>query len=146
MATLLPLPRLLTRQVLKANGGAPVSFSISTAELLAKRHQAAAGSGHPGGAQGAAGYDALVAQALHERDATVLQLQQALDAARRRCALLEAQLAGGGSGAGGVAAHAASPMRGGPGAGGLKDVLAQSQMHYNKYRQIRDDYNRLLNK
>lgn len=52
--------------------------------------------------------------------------------------------AGVGSGRGGAGG------RGGGGAGvspeALKDVMVQSALHLQKYKQIRDDYNRLLNK
>lgn len=131
-------------QVARANSG-PVSLTHSTASLLAASSgEAAAGtSGRPGTAAGAAagvGASSPLAQALQERDQTIVQLQHALDAARRRCALLESQLSGTGAGGG----------RGRPGAGskdaGLKEVLAQSQLHFHKYRQIREDYNRLLYK
>lgn len=93
-----------------------------------------------------------VAATLQERDLTIQQLQQALDASRRRCALLESQLDSAGS-----APAPGGPRRSGNGtsAGGgrgvvsqeaLKDVLAQSALHHQKYKQIREDYNRLLNK
>ncbi|GLI58988.1 hypothetical protein VaNZ11_000809 [Volvox africanus] len=96
-------------------------------------------------------------QALQERDLTIRQLQQALEASRRRCALLEMQLGNGAvggagaSGAGGSAAGRGGGLGGGMGAPGvspdsLRDMLAQSALHHQKYKQIREDYNRLLNK
>ncbi|GLC54860.1 hypothetical protein PLESTB_000913700 [Pleodorina starrii] len=105
-------------------------------------------------------------QALQERDLTIRQLQQALEASRRRCALLEMQLTANGSPSGGGpgASPSGTSGRGGLGGGGggglghlgggapgvspdsLRDMLAQSALHHQKYRQIREDYNRLLNK
>ena len=76
-----------------------------------------------------------VAQAIQERDRTISQLQQALDASRRRCARLEG-LEGSGSPA------AASTTRQQQQA--VADLMAQSSLHLNKYKQIRDDYNGLL--
>ncbi|KXZ56008.1 hypothetical protein GPECTOR_2g1560 [Gonium pectorale] len=98
------------------------------------------------------------AQALQERDLTIRQLQQALEAARRRCALLELQLTGGGGGGTAGAGSSApgrgggTPMSGGSAGGGavsverLRDVVVQSAHHHQKYKQIREDYNRLLTK
>ncbi|PNH07868.1 hypothetical protein TSOC_005643 [Tetrabaena socialis] len=93
----------------------------------------------------AGGEGSPAAHAMQERDLTIRQLQLALEAARRRCALLEMQLTegeGGGQGGGG-----------GGGGGGkgispdsLRDLLAQSSLHHQQYRQIREDYNRLLHK
>ncbi|GIL70113.1 hypothetical protein Vretimale_3381 [Volvox reticuliferus] len=94
-------------------------------------------------------------QALQERDLTIRQLQQALEASRRRCALLEMQLANGAGGGAGtsVASGSAAGKGGGGGMGAtgvspdsLRDMLAQSALHHQKYKQIREDYNRLLNK
>ncbi len=102
---------------------------------------------------------------MQERDLTIQQLQQALDAARRRCALLEMQL-GAGAAPGtpacpaGPAQRGATPgggrsgSRGGAGGGqdasadivGMRDLMAQSALHQQKYKQIREDYNRLLYK
>ncbi|KAG2445968.1 hypothetical protein HXX76_000571 [Chlamydomonas incerta] len=88
-----------------------------------------------------------MAQALQERDLTIRQMQQALEAARRRCSLLELQLAGGPAG-GGAGPGAGLGAAGGKGvsADSLRDLLAQSALHQQKYKQIREDYNRLLNK
>lgn len=94
-----------------------------------------------------------VAAALGERDATIAQLQRALDAARRRAGLLESQLqaagiavglggGGGGGGDGAVAGRAAVKAQ----QEGIREVLAQSALHLSKYKQIREDYNRLLYK
>ncbi len=67
-----------------------------------------------------------------------MQLQQALDASRRRAALLEGQ----------ITAIGGMPAAGGaPGTQeAVREVLAQSAMHFQKYKGIREDYNRLLNK
>lgn len=85
-------------------------------------------------------------------------MQLALEASRRRCALLEMQLGssptGPAAGAPGGALGGSTLGRGGCGGGGsryvnpdsLRDMLAQSALHHQKYRQIREDYNRLLNK
>ncbi|GFR44887.1 hypothetical protein Agub_g6231, partial [Astrephomene gubernaculifera] len=113
----------------------------------------------------------LTWQALQERDLTIRQLQQALEASRRRCALLEMQLASGntagggggaavnsGGGTGGGGRGSSSSMgpgaagggggggRGGVSADSLRDLVAQSALHHQKYKQIREDYNRLLYK
>ncbi|EFJ50720.1 hypothetical protein VOLCADRAFT_116749 [Volvox carteri f. nagariensis] len=94
-------------------------------------------------------------QALQERDLTIRQLQQALEASRRRCSLLEMQLANGVPGGGPGAALGGTGGRGGGLAGlgaqgvnpdSLRDMLAQSALHHQKYKQIREDYNRLLKK
>ena len=77
-----------------------------------------------------------LSRALQERDATIEQLQAALDTSRRHCALLEAQIS---STAGRAAAGASSKDS-------IREVMAQSQLHATKYKQIRDDYNRLLTK
>lgn len=92
-----------------------------------------------------------VAAALGERDATIAQLQRALDAARRRAGLLESQLQaagitvglGGGGGSDGAAAGRAAVKAQQE---GIREVLAQSALHLSKYKQIREDYNRLLYK
>lgn len=75
-------------------------------------------------------------------------MQQALEAARRRCSLLELQLAGGPAGGGAGAGRGGAGPAGGNGvsADSLRDLLAQSALHQQKYKQIREDYNRLLNK
>ncbi|GIL97836.1 hypothetical protein Vretimale_3381 [Volvox reticuliferus] len=60
--------------------------------------------------------------------------------------------AGGGAGTS-VASGSAAGKGGGGGMGAtgvspdsLRDMLAQSALHHQKYKQIREDYNRLLNK
>ena len=80
-----------------------------------------------------------------ERDRTIVQLQHSLDASRRRCALLESQLAGP-AGGGGQGTGAQGGGSGGGSSSALAEVLTQSALQERKYRQIRDDYNRLLNK
>jgi len=156
-------------QVLKANA-VPVSALNLTADTAALRPGTSGAAGplgqqKPGTPQrpGTSAGAGALATAVQERDLTITQLQQALDAARRRCSLLESQMAALGrvaGGSGGPAASGArgSPKRGGPqGLGasltagspqqqGIRDVLAQSAMHFTKYKQIREDYNRLLNK
>lgn len=93
----------------------------------------------PGTAQTASGGHNPVSQAIQDRDRTIQQLQSALDAARRRAQLLEAQAAqGGASNGGGAATHAQQQ--------GIAEVLAQSALYLNKYKGIREDYNRLLKK
>ncbi len=71
------------------------------------------------------------------------QLQAALEASRRRCALLELQVTGAAPGTPG-----AGPRGGVAGVSerGLQELLAQSALHHSKYKQLREDYNRLLNK
>mmetsp|Transcript_35992 Transcript_35992/g.106386 ORF Transcript_35992/g.106386 Transcript_35992/m.106386 type:complete len:472 (-) Transcript_35992:4143-5558(-) len=89
-----------------------------------------------------------VARLIQERDMTITQLQAALDASRRRCALLEAQ----GGGVGGPSGGDGSRGGGSGGVGGalaaqqasIREVLAASQLHLSKYQNIREDYNRLL--
>lgn len=76
-----------------------------------------------------------VGQAIQERDRTISQLQQALDASRRRCALLESQT---------PASSSSSPGSSKQQQQAIADLMAQSSLHLGKYKQIRDDYNSLL--
>ncbi|KAG2501488.1 hypothetical protein HYH03_001265 [Edaphochlamys debaryana] len=120
----------------------------------------------PGTSTPGPGDGGLSSQALQERDLTIRQLQQALDAARRRCSLLEMQLAqgpgaagaggagagGGGGGGGGKAGLVGVRGKGsaGPKAGvsaeSVRELLAQSALHHLKYKQIREDYIKSLYK
>lgn len=126
--------------VLRANS-TPLDFSEQTANLLRPgASDSAAGTSTWAGPAAGVGASPL-AQALHERDHTIMQLQQALDAARRRCAMLEAQFLGQGA--------AGPPMAGAGRVGGNKDSGVgdmQSRLHLQKYKQIREDYNRLLHR
>jgi hypothetical protein len=64
------------------------------------------------------------------------ELQSALDAARRRCALLEMQLSNQHHVAAGKQRRVDL----------VRDAAELSSLHFRKYRQIRQDYHRLLNK
>eukprot|EP00193_Tetraselmis_chui_P009780 CAMPEP_0177753472 /NCGR_PEP_ID=MMETSP0491_2-20121128/1479_1 /TAXON_ID=63592 /ORGANISM="Tetraselmis chuii, Strain PLY429" /LENGTH=426 /DNA_ID=CAMNT_0019268761 /DNA_START=36 /DNA_END=1316 /DNA_ORIENTATION=+ len=76
---------------------------------------------------------------LQERERTVHELSAALDSSRRRAAALEQSLlqqkGGGESGA----THKAHPNN-----SAVTDVLAQSAVHFQQYRDIRSNYNKLL--
>lgn len=70
-----------------------------------------------------------VVATLHERDQTISELQSALDASRRRCAMLETQLA--------MAYQHVDDND-------IRDAMAQSVLHQQKYKQIREEYHKLL--
>ena len=73
---------------------------------------------------------------LQEKQQMIGELKSALDAARRRCALLEMQLSN--------QHHAAATKQ--SRTDRVKDAAELSSLHFQKYRQIRQDYHRLLNK
>jgi hypothetical protein len=73
---------------------------------------------------------------LQEKQQVIAELQSALDAARRRCSLLEMQLSN--------QHHAAASKQ--SRSDRVKDAAELSSLHFHKYRQIRQDYHRLINK
>ncbi|KAG1660748.1 hypothetical protein FOA52_010622 [Chlamydomonas sp. UWO 241] len=137
-------------QMLKANGCSVASLELTPTDggtpKIGARGTSRPGAlvaPHGGLSDGGAGSPSTpVALAIQERDRTITQLQAALDASRRRCALMEGSPSDGGGGSiSGQGSKAAAAQQ-----ASIREVLAASQLHLSKYKNIRDDYNRLLKK
>ena len=89
----------------------------------------------------------IPAMSHQERNESIKHLKMALETSRRRAAALEQSLAAGGyqqprnAAAGG---RGAGSRAGRANTDALKDMLAQSALHFKQYQQIRSNYNSLL--
>lgn len=98
--------------------------------------------GRPGTSAAA---EAATAQLLRERDKTIQELMGALEASRRRAAVLEQALEEAKARAPGLPQSPgrpkARPAAGGPGASS-RELVLRSRMHQEQYRKVKEDYQR----
>lgn len=97
------------------------AFRPESAPVFSPTSQAAAGSTT----------SSPVIQSLYDKDSTIAELQAALDASRRRAAMLETQL---------------STTTKSVDNASVREAMAQSALLSQKYRQIRQEYHQLLSK